>query len=126
MVLRSTEASALGMFSLSIKSIITMLTQKSLHGTPEELNKVEFTVEFRKENAEVTRSLNNFLDKRFLPFEVRMLLKNATAATNGILRVATRLALTPELPSNNSPLQEHLAHPLWFVRKRAVSGGENH
>ena len=40
-----------------------MLSKVFLHGTPEELNKIKFTVKLGKEDADVTCSFNHLLHK---------------------------------------------------------------
>jgi len=43
--------------------IITVVMKVLLDGTPEKLNKIEFTMKLRQYNAKMTSSLNHFLNK---------------------------------------------------------------
>jgi hypothetical protein len=68
-----TEARAWGHVGLKCrKCVITVLTEPAFDGPPKILNKVEFTVKFWEDDAEVPCRLNYLLNKRFLTFEIRL------------------------------------------------------
>jgi hypothetical protein len=50
-----------------------MLPQVFLDCTPEELNKIEFTVKLWQKDAQVPGSFNDFLDTGFLFQKIRLL-----------------------------------------------------
>ena len=70
MVDTSTDANACGIFSLSVKHIITVILEIFFDSTPEILNGIEFTMEFGQENAQVAMTLNHFLNSRFLTLKI--------------------------------------------------------
>jgi len=111
-----------------VKGIVTIIF---LDCTPEELNKIEFTVElssqcnwvhsgieftveFGQENTEMTCSFNNLLYKRFLSQEVRLLCEYCFATAVVIIKRAF-LALSVKTSWVKSLLFQDFSHPFWFV-----------
>ena len=64
-------------FLESIEGVITVLAQIPLHHTPEILNKIELTVEFGKEDTQVSACFNDLLDQGLLFLEVWLKVKSA-------------------------------------------------
>ena len=100
-------------------SIITVLSQVLLDSPLKELNKIELTVEFREENAQVTNSLNYFLNEWLLLLEVRLQRKDAGGtASHGIQITTWFLAFLFEPWSTKSSFREYLFHPfglIWII-----------
>ena len=64
----------------SVKCHIAVFMEVFFYCTPEELNEVELTVKFRKEDAQMASILNGFLNKRFLFKKIRLVLHNVTVS----------------------------------------------
>jgi len=86
------ELSFQHVFLESCKCIITIAAKILLHNSPEKFNKVQLRMKFWKKYAEMAHSLNDFLDKRLLLFEVRLQLENAAVATTDCIWVTFILA----------------------------------
>lgn len=56
----------------TIITVIAVLTKILFDCTPKKLDEVKLTVILWQEDAQVTSSLNGFLDKRFLLSEIRL------------------------------------------------------
>ena len=99
--------------------IITVLLQVLLDSPPKELNKIELTVKFQEENAQVTSSLNYFLNEWLLLLEVRLQQKDAGGTASCGIWIATWfLAFLLEPWSTKSSFHEYLFHPfglIWII-----------
>jgi hypothetical protein len=101
-----------------------MFMEVSFHCTPKELNKVELTMKFEKENAQMASCLNDFLDKRLF-LKVRLKFEYPLAATWHTVWI-TFLALSMKIPDIESLLKKDILHTLWLIREVQMVGWINH
>jgi len=103
-----------------------MLTQVPLDCTPEKLNKIEFTMEFWKHDAKVSRIFDHFLDEGLLYLEVRLVLHGSLAATRSGCRITFALAFASEPLSWYSSLCEDMSKTFGLIRVSWVIGCKDH
>jgi len=102
-----------------------MLLQVPLHLTPEEFDKVQFTMELGQENANVTSSIDHFLDIGMLFFKFRLMAKNLTSTTTRSLQVALP-ALHEQSFNPQATFSKHSFHTLWLIWKFGVVRWKDH
>ena len=86
-----------------------MFTEVLFHCTPKELNEVELTMKFGKENAEMASCLNDFLNERLLFLKVRLKFEYLLAATCHTVWI-TFLALSTKILDIESLLKYLSCH----------------
>jgi len=103
-----------------------MLMQVSFHCSPEELNEIEFTMEFQEQNAKVPCIFDHFLHKGLLLFEVKLVFHDLLTTAGNSCRVTLGLAFSPEPLSWYSSLHEDVLKAFGLIRVSWMIRCKNH
>jgi len=87
-----------------------------LHGTPEKFNEIKLTVKFGQKNAQMTCSLNNFLNERLLFSKIWLNCKDLLVAAV-IFIVVAFLAFPMKPLTEETSFRKNSLDALWLVQK---------
>ena len=83
-------------------------------------------MKFGQENAKMARSLNNFLNERFLLLEIGLVFEDSFIATVSFVWVAFAGTFTSEIHLKEAAFSEDRFDPFWLIWVFSVICGEFH